>query len=87
MELFATSYGLNELSPSYLYEISDTLSDTTLAQASNESFNVLDTAAAGTDIRGVAFAPVPLPGAAWLMFSGLCALGVTARRRKSALHN
>ena len=87
VELFATSYGLNELSPSYLYEISDTLSDTTLAQASNESFNVLDTAAAGTDIRCVAFAPVPLPGAAWLMFSGLCALGVTARRRKSALHN
>jgi len=84
VELFATSYGLNELAPSYLYEISDTLSDTTLAQASNESFNVLDAAAPGTDIRGVAFAPVPLPGSVWLMFSGLCALGVRARCRKSA---
>ena len=29
VELFATSYGLNELSPSYLYEITDTLSYTT----------------------------------------------------------
>jgi len=84
VELFATSYGLNELSTSYLYGITDTLSDTTLAEASNESFSVLDTAADGTDIRGVAFAPVPLPGSVWLMISGLCALGVGARRRKFA---
>jgi hypothetical protein len=82
VELFATSYGLNELSPSYLYEISDTLSDTTISQASSESFTVLDAAAAGTSIRGVAFAPVPLPGSVWLMLSGLCGLGLRARRRK-----
>ena len=30
VELFATSYGLNELSPSFLYEITDTLSFTTI---------------------------------------------------------
>ena len=41
VELFATSYGLNELSPSYLYEITDTLSDTTIAQASGEMFTTL----------------------------------------------
>jgi hypothetical protein len=83
VELFATSYGLNELSPSYLYEITDTLSDTTISQANTESFTVLDAAAAGTSIRGVAFAPVPLPGALWLMLSGLCGLGLRARRGTS----
>ena len=83
VELFATSYGLNELSPSYLYEITDTLSDTTLAQTSGESFNVLEAAADGTDIRGVAFAPVPLPASVWLMLSGLCALVVSSRWRRS----
>ena len=31
VELFATSYGLNELSPSYLYEVTDVLDSSTLA--------------------------------------------------------
>ena len=52
VELFATSYGLNELSPSYLYEITDTLSDSTIGQTSGESFTTLESAASGTLIRG-----------------------------------
>jgi hypothetical protein len=85
VELFATSYGLNELSPSYLYEITDTLSATSGA---GESFSTLYSADAGTSIRGVAFAPqslspVPLPAAAWLLVSGLGGLGALARKRRA----
>jgi hypothetical protein len=59
--LYATSYGLNELSQSYLYEITDTLSYTTISQAGSEQFSVLYTDASGqTSIRGVAFAPAIL---------------------------
>ena len=87
VELFATSYGLNELSSSYLYEITDTLGDTSIGQASSEQFTTLETAAGGTSIRGVAFAPtgspVPLPASAWLLLSGLGALGAAAQRRSS----
>jgi hypothetical protein len=87
VELFATSYGLNELSSSYLYEITDTLGDTSIGQASSEQFTTLEAAAGGTSIRGVAFAPtgspVPLPASAWLLLSGLGALGAAAQRRSS----
>jgi hypothetical protein len=80
VELFATSYGLNELSPSYLYEITDTLSDTTIGQAGSETFTTLDAAAAGTSIRGVAFAPVPLPPAFLLLLGGLTMLAAGVGR-------
>jgi hypothetical protein len=84
VELFATSYGLNELSTSYLYEITDTLSDTTAAQASGETFNTLYTAPAGTDIRGVAFAPVPEPASLGILALATTGLGLIRRRRTVA---
>jgi hypothetical protein len=86
VELFATSYGLNELSPSFLYEITDTLSDTTIAQASGESFTTLDSTDSGTLIRGVAFAPiaaVPEVSTWAMMLLGFCAFGFVAYRQKS----
>jgi PEP-CTERM motif len=89
VELFATSYGLNELSPSYLYEITDTLSDTTIAQAANESFTTLYSAPDNVSIRGVSFAPsVPEPATWAMMGLGFAGLGLAGRRRavrKSAL--
>ena len=87
VELFATSYGLNELSPSFLYEITDTLSDTTIAQAAGESFTTLYSSAPGESIRGVAFAPdpTPLPAAMPLFVSGLGALGLIGWRRKRTM--
>lgn len=84
VELFATSYGLNELSPSHLYEITDALADTTIAEASGESFTTLYDAPAGTNIRGVAFAPVPEPSSIAILGAGLACLGLLRRRRPSA---
>lgn len=79
VELFATSYGLNELSSSYLYEITDTLSDTTIAQAVGETFDTLYSAPSDVSIRGVAFAPdvgaTPLPSTWVMLLSGLVGLG------------
>jgi hypothetical protein len=86
VELFATSYGLNELSSSFLYEITDTLSDTTISQASGERFTTLYSSASGELIRGVAFAPsvseTPLPSALLLFASGLAGLGLLGWRKK-----
>jgi autotransporter passenger strand-loop-strand repeat protein/uncharacterized repeat protein (TIGR03803 family) len=59
VELFATNSTIGDLDQTYLYGITDTLGDTTAAQASGEAFTVLATAAPDTNIRGVAFAPTP----------------------------
>jgi hypothetical protein len=89
VELFATSYGLNELSQSFLYEITDNLSDTTIAQAGSESFTTLLAADPGEDIRGVAFAPVaavPEPSTWGMMILGFAGIAaMTYRRRKNAM--
>ncbi|MCW6508312.1 hypothetical protein [Lichenifustis flavocetrariae] len=85
VELFATSYGLNELSPSYLYEITDDLSFSTIAQAGGETFNTLYAAPSDVDIRGVSFAPVstvPLPAGLPLFAAGTILLGLFSRLNK-----
>jgi hypothetical protein len=90
VELFATSYGLNELSPSYLYEITDNINFTTIgeANAAGEQFTTLYDAPAGVSIRGVSFAPTPGPvlGQGLVSLGGLIAAGARAllpRRRRS----
>jgi hypothetical protein len=80
VELLATSYGLNELSQSYLYEVTDTLSNTSASVGSAEAFTTLYTAAAGTDIRGVAFAPVPEPASMALLAVGVAGMALVRRR-------
>jgi hypothetical protein len=87
VELFATSYGLNELSPSYLYEITDDLGATSITDpnVATESFTTLDAAPAGTSIRGVAFAPVPEPGTWGMALGGLGILVLLSRGRRRTL--
>jgi hypothetical protein len=90
VELFATSYGLNELSPSFLYEITDSLSCTTSPNtagscSSGEMFTTLYSAPADVSIRGVAFAPTPLPGTWTTMLIGLAGLGFVGYRHSKKL--
>ena len=89
VELYATSYGLNELSPSFLYTITDNLDATSISQVSGETFTTLDAAATGTSIRGVAFAPsdinvaaVPEPAPWAMLLGGIGVIGF-ARRKKT----
>ncbi len=79
VELFATSYGLNELSQSFLYEITDDLADMTLPVS--EDFTTLFTAPDGELIRGVAFAPVPEPSSLAILAASLAGLVFVRRRR------
>ncbi len=87
VELFATSYGLNELSPSYLYEITDTLANT--SPAAGEMFTTLYSAPSDISIRGVAFAPAAPEPSTWAMmligFVGLGVAGYRASRKNAAL--
>ena len=85
VELFATSYGLNELSPSYLYEITNSLADTTATEASSETITTLYSAPDDVSICGVAFAPAAPEPSTWAMmligFAGLGFAGFRASRR------
>lgn len=86
VELFATSYGLNELSSSYLYEITDDLDGMNPADVSGESFATLASAPEGKLIRGVSFAPVaavPEPSAWVMLLAGFLTLGGLLRGRRS----
>jgi hypothetical protein len=78
VELYATNYTLGDLDQTYLYGITDSLTATT---ETGETFTQLEAAPADSNFKGVAFAPVPLPAAGWLLLGALGGLGVIARRR------
>ena len=68
--------------PNQLVAITDQLNSTT--SPTGENYTVLQTAALGEVLRGVAVAPVPLPASAWLLLSGCFGFGAMARRRRAA---
>jgi hypothetical protein len=83
VELFATTYGLNELSTSELVEVTDTIPNIDYTVGDSEAFNVLYTSQADTLIRGVAFAPESVPEPLTLSLFGAALAGAaTMRRRK-----
>jgi hypothetical protein len=85
VELFATNYTIADLDQTYLYGITDALSDTTASQVSGETFTVLDTAPADSNFKGVAFAPTaPEPGSFALLGLGIAAVLINRRRSRLA---
>lgn len=88
VELFATNYTLSDLDQTYLYSITDVLSDTT--NPGDEDFIELAAAPADTTFKGVAFAPeaaTPLPASWTFMLIGLAGLGFAAYRRGPKTHS
>jgi autotransporter passenger strand-loop-strand repeat protein len=78
--LYATNETVAETDPTFLYAITDNLAATTAP--SGESFTLLETAAPGTLIRGVAFAPsttasVPQVTSALVISAGVSSGGLT----------
>jgi hypothetical protein len=87
VELFATNATLGDLDQTYLYGVTDSLFD--LTNPGNEAFTTLATAAPGTNIRGVAFAPsaiaaVPEPLTLSIFGAGLAGAVALRRRKKKA---
>ena len=70
--------------PNQLVAITDTLGDTSASQVTGENYSVLETAALGQVLRGVAVAPVPLPPTLWLLLGGLGGLGLMRRPKRLA---
>ena len=77
---YATNYIASDFDQTNLYTITDTLSDTTAAQASGESFTtLLSGVPASYNIRGISFAPVQASetAAAIVVSGGVTSSGVT----------
>ena len=89
VELFATNATIGDTDQTYLYGITDVLTNKT--KDSNESFTKLATAPADSNFKGVAFAPsaiaaaaVPEPATYASMILGFAFAGGAIRRRQRA---
>jgi hypothetical protein len=85
VELFATNYTLGDTDATYLFGITDALSNTSASLASGEAFSLLATAPADSNFKGVAFAPVnpvPLPPSLSMLLGGLGILFLASRGRR-----
>lgn len=81
-DIFATNATLGDLDQTYLFTATDPVAQTSLgAIAGSDAFTTIFTAPAGTNVRGVAFAPVPEP-ASLALLAGALGVGALVRRRK-----
>ena len=81
--LYATNSTIGDLDQTYVFSVFDPLMQTTRgAAAGSDTFATIFTAPAGTNVRGIAFAPVPEPGTIALMMIGVGGLVVSRRRGK-----
>ena len=84
VELFATNYTAGDNDQTFLFGLTDSLSATT--RGANESWNILATAPADSNFKGVAFAPSPTPEPETYasMILGFAFAGGAIRRRQRA---
>nr|WP_255602306.1 PEPxxWA-CTERM sorting domain-containing protein [Polymorphobacter megasporae] len=86
VNLYATNYIIGDLGATYIYGITDVLSATTRPTgAATETFVKLATAPDNSKFQGIALAPVPEPASWALMITGFAFVGVSARRRRTAV--
>ncbi|QYE35461.1 PEPxxWA-CTERM sorting domain-containing protein [Polymorphobacter sp. PAMC 29334] len=86
VNLYATNYIIGDLGATYIYGITDVLSATTRPTgAATETFVKLATAPDNSKFQGIALAPVPEPASWALMITGFAFVGVSARRRGTAV--
>jgi hypothetical protein len=80
--LYATNSTIGDLDQTYVFSTFDPLGQTNRgAAAGSDTFATIYTAAAGTNVRGIAFAPVPEP--ATLALTAIGFVGLLAARRRA----
>ena len=81
-DIYATNATLDDLDQTYLFAATDPVDQAALDTAGgNNTFTTIFTAPAGTNVRGIAFAPVPEPSSLTLLF-GAISLGALVRFRR-----